>query len=182
MAKPSTIAGLDIGTSFIKLLVAEKKQGDPNFEVVYQTKEPSFGVRKGIVVDADRVARIIQILFDRVRTEAGFKINSVYTNISGSHIFSTFSRGTVAVSRADQKVSEEDVARVLQAAQTFSLPSNKEILEVFPKEFIVDGEGGIKEAVGMQGVRLETEVSEEYQMDRIHPAASIRSCIQLMRI
>ena len=158
MPRDNLIAGLDIGTSNIKILVAAQKNGDPNLEVVYQDKEPALGVRKGVVINAEKVSRIIQILLSRIRTESGQKINDVYTNIDGSHIFCTPSRGTVAVSRADQKISEEDVGRVLEAAQTFSLPSNKEILEVFPKEFIVDGQGGVKEAVGMQGVRLETEV------------------------
>ena len=158
MAKPSIITGLDVGTSGVKILVAAQKHGTSDIEVLYQGKEPSFGVRKGVVVDVEKVSRIVQVILNKIRAETGFKINSVYTNISGSHIFATYSRGLVSVSRADQRVSEEDVGRVLQAAQTFSLPSNKEILEVFPKEFIVDGEGGIKEAVGMQGVRLETEV------------------------
>ena len=158
MAKPLIVTGLDIGTSSIKVLVASQKQGASDFEVLYQVKEPSFGVRKGVVVDIEKISRIIQIIFNKIRTETGFKIGSVYVNISGSHIFATSSRGLVSVSRADQRVSEEDIERVLQAAQTFSMPSNKEILDIFPREFIVDGEGGIKEAVGMQGVRLEVEV------------------------
>ena len=158
MPKVNLITGLDVGTSGVKILVATQKQGTPDLEVLYQGKEPSFGVRKGVVVDVEKVSRIVQVILNKIRAETGFKINSVYADISGSHIFATSSRGLVSVSRADQRVSEEDVGRVLQAAQTFSIPSNKEILEVFPKEFIVDGEGGIKEAVGMQGVRLETEV------------------------
>lgn len=158
MAKPNIITGLDIGTSAIKVLVAGQKKDTSDFEVLYQAKEPSFGVRKGVVVDVEKISRIIQVIFNKIRTETGFKIDSVYTNISGSHILATSSRGLVSVSRADQRVSEEDVERVLQAAQTFSMPSNKEVLEVFPREYIVDGENGIKEPVGMQGVRLEAEV------------------------
>jgi len=158
MAKTNIVIGLDIGTGNIKMLVAAKKNGEPGLEVISQAQEPSLGVRKGVVIDVEKVSKNIQSLLDKIEMEIGQKPNSVYVNIGGSHIFSTSSRGTVAVSRADQKISEEDVERVLQAAQTFSLPLNKEILEVFPKEFIVDGEGGIKEVVGMQGVRLETEV------------------------
>ena len=174
MAKQSIITGLDIGTGSIKILVATKKPGEDNLEVVAQIQEPSFGVRKGVIVDSERVARIIQIILNKIRTETGLKIDSAYVNIGGSHLFCTNSRGTVAVSRADQKISEEDVERVLQASQTFSLPSNKEILDVFPKEFIVDGEGGIKEVVGMQGVRLETDVLvlagfSPYKKNLTHP-------------
>lgn len=160
MSKPTIITGLDIGTSAIKMLVAAKTEGDSNIEVIAQATEPSFGVRKGVVIDIEKAVGVLQSLLNRVRTETGQKINSVHVNISGSHIFSMPSRGTVAVSRADRKVSEEDVERVIQqATQTFAAPSkNIEILEVFPKDFIVDGQGGVKEAVGMQGVRLETEV------------------------
>ncbi len=158
MARQSIITGLDIGTGNIKILVASLKNGEEGLEVIAQAEEPSFGVRKGVVIDCEKASRIIQILLNKVRTETGQKIDSVLINIGGSHLFCTNSRGTVAVSRADQKISEEDVERVIQAAQAFSLPSNKEILDTVPKEFIVDGEGGIKEAVGMQGVRLEAEV------------------------
>ena len=158
MPKANLIAGLDIGTSKIKILVATPKEGTESLEVVSQAEEPSFGVRKGVVIDPEKVSRVIQILLSKIKTETGQRINSVYVNISGSHLFCTSSRGMVAVSRADQKVSEVDVERVLEAARTVSLGSNKEIFEVFPKEYVVDGEAGIKEVVGMQGGRLETEV------------------------
>lgn len=160
MAKSPIFAGLDIGTSSIKMLVAAQKEEDGSFEIIFKSQEPSLGVRRGVVVDTDKVSRIIQILLEKTRTEVGRKINSVSANIGGSHLFCAFSRGTIAISRADQKVSEEDVKRVLQAAETLSFPPNKEIIQVFPREFIVDGEGGVpfKEVVGMQGVRLEAEV------------------------
>lgn len=157
MSKFNLIAGLDIGTNNIKFVVVEQKRGEENLEMIAQFQAPSFGIRKGVVIDEDKVSEIIQGLLERFKAENGRKIDSVYVNIAGSHIFSIPSRGTVAVSRADQKVSEEDIERVIQAARTISLPSNKEILSIFPKEFIVDGQGGIKEAVGLKGVRLEAE-------------------------
>lgn len=160
MPKSPVFAGLDIGTSSIKMLVAAQKEEDGSFEVVSKIQEPSYGVKRGIVIDTDKVSRIIQILLEKVRAESGRKVNSVFVNIGGSHLFCTPSRGTVAISRADQKVSEEDVDRALQAAETYPVPPNRETLAIFPREFIVDGEGGIpqKEVVGMQGVRLEAEV------------------------
>jgi cell division protein FtsA len=158
MAKQYIIAGLDIGTSNIKILIAAKKKGEQKLGVIYQAQEPSFGIRRGVVVDVEKVSRLIQLLLNKVRTENGQKIDSVYVNIGGSHVFCTNSEGVVAVSRADRRVSEEDVKRVLQAAETISLSSNEEILEVIPKEFIIDGKGGIKEAEGMQGGRLEVKV------------------------
>ena len=157
MARAHLIIGLDIGTSAIKTLVAQKSS-NTELEVISQVQEPAAGTRKGVVIDTEVVSNILENILERVKTETGARINSVYLNVGGSHIFSTSSRGLVSVSRADQKISEEDVNRVLQAAQTFSLPSNKEIFDVLPREFIVDGEKGIKEALGMQGVRLEAEV------------------------
>jgi len=157
MAKDNLIAGLDIGTGYIKLLVVKQKEDGSGFEVISQLKEPSFGVRKGVVVDPEKVSRIIQILLSKAREETGKRIGSVFTNIGGSHLFCASSKGMVAVSRADQRVTEMDISRVLDSAKTVSLPLNNEILEVFPREYIVDNEKGIKEALGMQGGRLEVE-------------------------
>jgi len=157
MARAHLITGLDIGTSTIKTLVAQKSLNS-ELEVISQIQEPAIGTRKGVVIGTEEVSNILENILERVKTETGVRINSVYLNVGGSHLFSTSSHGLVSVSRADQKISEEDVNRVLQAAQTFSLPSNKEIFDVFPREFIVDGEKGIKEVLGMQGVRLEAEV------------------------
>lgn len=157
MPKPYIINALDIGSGAIKLLSVSKKPGENYFEILSQIQEPSLGIRKGVVIDVPRVAGIISSLVKKAEEDSGRKIESVYANIGGGHISCTSSRGLVSVSRADQKISEEDIERVLQAAQAISLSSNKEVIGVFPKEFIVDGESGVKEAVGMQGVRLEAE-------------------------
>jgi cell division protein FtsA len=158
MAKPPIITGLDIGSGTVKILVAQKKPKEEDLEVLAISEEISSGVRKGVVINPNEVAGLIQQVIKKTEEQINRKINSVYVNVGGSHIFSTSSRGLVSVSRADQKISAEDIERVLQAAQTFSLPSNREILEVFPKEFIIDGEKGLKEVLGLQGVRLEAEV------------------------
>ncbi len=158
MAKTRTLVGLDIGTSEIKTLIVQKTPDEESLQILSQSREIASGIRKGVVVNVEEVARIIASCIKKAEEPIHKKINGVYVNIGGSHIFFTSSRGLISVSRADQKISQEDVDRVIQAAQTFSLPSNKEILEVFPKEFIIDGERGIKEPLGMQGVRLEAEV------------------------
>lgn len=159
MPKTNLIAGLDIGSGTIKALLVARKEGEPDFEILFCGEEPSAGVRKGVVVDVDKTSRIIRILFDRIKEETGHRVSSVFVNIGGGHLCCALSRGMVAVSRADRNISKEDVDRVLQeAARAVSLPSNNEILETFSKEFIVDGAGGIKEAKGLQGGRLETEV------------------------
>ena len=158
MAKPTIITGLDIGTSAIKILVSSKKPEESELEVLSLAQEPSVGVRKGVVVGVEETSEALVNILEKARKDTGLKIDSVYLNVNGSHIFSISSHGTVVVSRADQKISEEDIERVLQAAQTFSLPSNKEVFDVFPKEFSVDGQSGIREVLGLQGVRLEAEV------------------------
>ena len=157
MSKTSIITGLDIGTSKIKvLLVSQSKDG--KLELVLKEEENSEGVRRGIIIDPERVSNILKDLFSRISEEVSQKVNSVYVNLGGSHIFCTPSHGLVSVSRADQKISEEDINRVLKETEAINLSSNKEIFDVLPKEFIVDGERGIKEPLGLQGVRLEADV------------------------
>lgn len=158
MAKPYIINALDIGTSSIKLLSINQKSGEEGFEVVAQAQEPSFGIRHGVVTDPAKVAETIAILVDRVEKDTGRKIEGVYASVGGGHISTMASRGLVSVSRADRKISSEDINRVVQAASTFPLPSNKEIMATFPREYIVDGVGDIKDALGMEGVRLEAEI------------------------
>jgi len=155
MAKTNLICGLDIGSQNIKILVAKRKP--EGLEVLNYQEAPSSGIRRGVVIHPEEVSQILRENFLKIKEEVQ-KIESLYLNIGGSHLFSMPSRGTIAVSRADQKISEEDINRVLQAAQTINLPSNKEIFDVIPKEFIIDGERGIKEPLGLKGVRLEVEV------------------------
>lgn len=157
MSKSYIITGLDIGSSFIKTLTVLKKPGFSDLEVLSQKDFPSFGVRKGAVVDAEKASNNIRKAVEQLQEEAGQKIDSVYINIGGSHVYTTPSHSSVAVSRADQKVSQEDVERVMQGAQAISIPSNKEVLDILPRCFIVDGEEGIKDPQGMKGMRLEVE-------------------------
>jgi len=158
MAKERFITGLDIGTSSIKTLTVKRESKEEGLGLVLKSSEISDGVRKGTVVGVEKVSSICKDIFSKISEDLGQDINSIYINLSGSHLFSTPSRGLVSVSRADQKISEEDIQRVLQAARTINLSSNKEIFEVFPKEYIIDGVKGIKEPLGLQGVRLEVEV------------------------
>jgi len=144
MAKNRIITGLDIGTHSIKALSVVQKNNSPTLEVLGLVEVPSFGVRRGVVFNVDNVSeRIIQAL-SQLQESTGQKVEDIYVNIGGSHIFSTLSRGTVIVSRADRRISEEDVNRAVQAAKVFPVPSNNEILETFPKEFVIDGHGKIK--------------------------------------
>lgn len=156
MAKPY-ITGLDIGSSKTKILVV-KREKNGKLGLISKIEENADGVRRGIVIDVERTFQLLKNLFPKISKETGRNIGSVYVNINGSHLFSLPSRGLISVSRADQKISEEDIQRVFQAAQAISLSSNQEIFDVLPKEFIIDGIKGIKEPLGLNGVRLEAEV------------------------
>jgi len=159
MPKQNFITGLDVGTDSIKGLSVFKKPDSSHFEVLGLVQFPSFGLRKGVVQEVEEVSKRISQVREKLEEKTGQKIKEVLVNIDGSQITSISSHGTIVVSRADQRISGEDVNRVLQSAQAISLPYNKEILDVEPKEFIVDGQSGIKEPVDMQGMKLEAEVT-----------------------
>lgn len=158
--RANIIAGLDIGSHSLKMAVAKVKhdQDQVSLEMLGLAEEPSSGVRKGQVVKPEETSLKIVALKQRIANLTSQKIDQVMVNLGGSHISVTPSHGIIAVSRADGQISQEDVERVVGAAQAFSLPSNKEILSVFPKQFMVDGQDATKEVVGMRGVRLEADV------------------------
>ncbi len=156
--KYNSIAGLDIGSTQMKMMAARRQAPEAALEIVAYAQEPSAGVRKGVVVNSEEAAKKILALRNRVEGAIGkSSIDEVVVNIGGSHLFLTPSRGMVAVSRADSNISQEDIDRVLQGARSLSLPANKEVLEVYPRHFIVDGEGGVDDPIGMRGLRLEVE-------------------------
>jgi cell division protein FtsA len=156
MPRGHIVTGLDVGTSTIKALVAQKKGTE--WEVLAQATIPSFGLRRGAVVNVEETAKNIQLLLSGIEKDNNIRINSVFVNIGGSHLYCTPSDGIISVSRADQRISEEDRERVLQAARAINIPSNEEILDVFASEFIIDDQKGIKEPVGLTGIRLEAKV------------------------
>lgn len=156
--KNNIITGLDLGTGSIKILVVEKSEEESRFDVLAQINKPSVGIRRGAVIKPKELSEEISTLIEEAQNSSGKEINSVFLNINGSHINIVPSHGVIAVSRADQEISEEDINRVIENSRTISLPSNREIVDVFPKDFIVDGEKGIKEALGMKGTRLEIDV------------------------
>ncbi len=157
MARNNIITGLDIGTHSIKALVAQKKGND--WEVLSYAEIPSFGLRKGAVVSAEETVKNIQMIMSGIEKDCNRRIDSVYVNIGGSHLYVTPSDGIISVSRADQRISKEDVDRVLQATRAINISSkNDEILDVIPKEFIIDDQRGIKQPENLTGVRLEAKV------------------------
>ncbi len=155
MAKRSPlIVGLDIGTYKVSAVVAE--QGENGLEIVGIGTSPSRGLRKGVVVNIDATVEAIQKAVAEAELMAGCEIHTVYTGIAGAHVRGFNSHGVVAVKNAE--VSSTDVERVLDAARAVALPTDRQVVHVLPQDFVVDDQDGIKEPMGMAGVRLESKV------------------------
>lgn len=155
--KSLTLAAIDIGSGSIKGILAGKDLKSGEIEVLATSQSQCLGVRNGEVVSPEQVALGIMRVKEDLSKEGKFKIREAVVNIGGTHLFSVQSQGLVSVSRADQTISKEDIQRALKEAETVSLKSNQEILEVFPREFIVDTEAGVKEPIGLRGIRLEVK-------------------------
>lgn len=152
------ITALDIGTTAVVTVVAERGSEGGNLRILGVGRAPSAGVRRGAVVDIADAADAVRASVDAARRASGVAIRSVWLAVDGAHISVSSSRGVVAVSRADQEISPEDVRRALAAAETFvAKNTNKEILHMIPRDFKVDREVGVKDPVGMHGVRLEVD-------------------------
>jgi len=157
MPKGNIVTGLDIGTHSIKALAAQKKGKE--WEVLSYTEVPSFGLRKGAVVSVDETEKNIKMAIARIEKDCNRKINSAFVNIGGNHLYVTPSDGIISVSRADQRISKEDIERVLQATRAINIGSkNDEILDVIAKEYIIDDQKGIKQPENLTGIRLEAKV------------------------
>ena len=162
MAKrENIIVGLDIGTTKICAIVGEIKDtlrsdGLPGVDIIGIGISPSRGLRKGVVVNIESTVESIKRAVEEAELMAGVQIQAVYAGIAGGHIKGFNSRGLVAVK--DREVTPADVRRVIDAARAVSIPLDREVLHVLPQEFIVDDQDGIKDPLGMAGVRLEAEV------------------------
>ena len=152
-----TYVGLDIGTTKISCIIADLN-GTGEMRVVGVGNAPSEGLRRGVVVDLDKTVGSVQRAVDEAERMAGFPVKGVHAGIAGDHIRSINSRGVIAVSRRDNEIVPGDVDRVVEAAKAIAIPMDREIIHVIPQEFIVDDQNGIKDPVGMSGVRLEAEV------------------------
>jgi len=152
------LTAIDIGTGMVKILVGQKEENSSEIKILAKEKIPQFGLRKGEIYDLEKVAEGLINLKEKLQKEENLKIKKVIVNINGPHISLLKSQGLISISRADGRISEEDIQRALQAGQIVTLPSNNEILDVLVQEFIIDGEGGIKEPLGLRGFRLEVKL------------------------
>lgn len=160
MAREQHVVGIDIGSSTVRVAVAQgshpdREDGTPT--ILGAAQEPTEGIQRGVITDVEGAVKGLTRALDRAERIAGVPIEHAYVSINGSHIMSQNSRGVIAVSRADGEITPDDVARVINAAQAISMPSNREILHVLPQDYIVDGQEHIHDPVGMTAVRLEVE-------------------------
>lgn len=157
MAKETIIVGLDVGTCFIRTVVAKIRADQAKPQILGVGRVPSFGLRKGVVVDIEETVKNITQSVQEAERNSGVSIERVCVSLSGNHIVPKISKGVVAVSRADGEVSREDVERAISASSAISVAPNREILHVIPRNFSVDNQTGIKDPVGMNGRRLEVD-------------------------
>jgi cell division protein FtsA len=148
------IVGLDIGTTKICALVGERTEEE--IEIIGIGTHPSLGLRKGVVVNIDSTVNSIRKALDDAEQMSGCEISSAYIGIAGSHIKGFNSHGVIAIK--GEEVSLDDVEKVIEAARAVAIPLDREVIHILPQEYIVDGQGGILDPVGMNGVRLEARV------------------------
>lgn len=167
------LVGLDIGTSKVVAIVGEVLT-DGTLEVIGIGSHPSRGLKKGVVVNIESTVQSIQRAVEEAELMAGCEIHSVYAGIAGSHVRSLNSHGIVAIK--DKEVAQSDVERVIDAAKAVAIPADQRILHVLPQEYIIDSQEGIRDPIGMSGVRLEAKVHIVTGADSA--AQNIVKCVQ----
>ena len=157
MGSRRIVTGLDVGTTKICTIIAEVNEANGNINIIGIGLSPSHGLRKGIVVDIDETSKAIRDSYKKAERMAGISIDTAFVGIAVAHISSLNSHGVVAVTGEEKEIKETDIQRVMEAARIVPLSAEEEMLHVLAREFIVDGCSGIKDPLGMSGVRLEVE-------------------------
>jgi len=159
MPRQKIIIGLDVGSSNIRVAVAEEgKEPAIPFQILGVGQSKALGMRKGAVIDLEETAKNIKEAVAVAERISGIKVESATISLGGDHLGCRSSRGVIAVSRADGEIFQEDTERAVRAAAAISLGANREIIQIVPKQFSVDSQQSIKDPVGMRGVRLEVDV------------------------
>lgn len=159
VSKQNLIVGLDIGTTSITVVVCERlagSNGSSELNVIGVGSAPSRGIRKGVVINIEATVASIEAAVMQAEAMAGCEIEEVYAAVSGSHIKSLNSHGIVGIK--NREVSQDDIARVIEAAKAVAIPIDRDVLHVLPQEFVIDEQDGIREPLGIAGVRLEARV------------------------
>ncbi|MBU0978290.1 MAG: cell division protein FtsA [Patescibacteria group bacterium] len=157
MSSQRVITAIDIGTDKCVTLIAIQDGETEQLRIAGFAAIPSKGMKKSQIIDLEQVLLTLNESLDAAERMAGLEVKQAYISVTGGHISSQNSRGVVAVASPDQEITAEDVTRVIEAARAISLPSDREVIHVIPKDFSVDSQTGIKDPVGMTGIRLESE-------------------------
>ncbi len=171
--QPRPLRGLDIGTSKIVTLVAEITPED-TLNLIGMGSHPSRGLKKGVVVNIESTVNAIQRSLEEAELMADAKIKDVITGIAGSHIKSFNSHGMVAIK--DKEVQQYDVDRVIETARAVNIPMEQQVLHILEQEFIIDGQGGVRQPMGMSGMRLEVKV--HIVTGAVSAAQNIMKCVR----
>lgn len=172
-AESGLLVGLDIGTSKVVAIVGEAGEGD-ELEIIGVGTHSSHGLKKGVVTNIDSTVQSIQRAVEEAELMAGCEIHSCYVGISGSHIRSLNSHGMVAI--RDREVMRTDLERVLDGARAVAIPADQQIIHVIPQEFVIDSQEGIRDPLGMSGVRLEARV--HMVTGAVSAADNITKCVR----
>lgn len=172
MAEGDIIAGLDLGTTKVTAIVAE--QTEDGLDIIGFGTVPAVGLKKGVVVNIEKTVQAIREAVDQAKNMAGVEIHRVYAGVAGSHIHGQNREGVAAIQ--NREVAHSDIERVLEQARAVPLPADRQVLHVLPQEYRVDDQDGIKEPVGMNGVRLEARV--HMVMTSSSSIANIEKCIE----
>lgn len=151
------VVGLDIGTTKVCAVVASIDEQD-RIHILGVGKAPSDGLNRGVVVNIDRTVNAIKTAVDQAQLASGIEVNSVIVGIAGDHIRSISSKGVITINNRDKEITVQDVERLLEDCQRIMLPPDQQIIHVIPQEFVIDGQDGISDPVGMSGMRMEAEV------------------------
>lgn len=158
MPKEKIITAIDVGSSKVSTIIAALTENKISV-IGVSGNVPSKGIRKGNVVDIDDAVEAISESLERAERMAGVSVSSAFITVNGSHLETLNSHGVVAVSHQGAEITTDDVARVTEAAQAVTLPSTREIIHVIPRDFVVDSQDGIRDPIGMSGIRLEVETN-----------------------
>jgi len=156
MAKDKVIVGIDVGSEKIATLIASVSE-DEQPRIIGVSTVPSKGIKRSQVVDIEQATKSVLSSLEAAERMAGYQVTSAFISIGGSHIGSVNSQGVVAVANPDKEIIQDDIERAIEAAKALSIPSSQAILHVLPRQFTVDSQEGIKDPVGMTGVRLEVD-------------------------
>ena len=178
MSKERVVVGLDIGTTKVVALVGNVSDG--LIEVIGMGKAESNGLEKGVVVDIGRTIASIRKAVEEAENMADVAIDSVYVGIAGKHITSINNSGTVSINRPDRIITQDDVRRVVETAQAIQLPPESELIHIIPRQYIVDGQDGITDPVGMTGTRLEVDV--HLVTGAITAVHNLVRCVEMLNI